>query len=210
MRLAMCAVALFGASLGAGQSAARGGAGFGSSSSTMPASAVTLVTWVLHSTEQGADPGLLVIWRGSPGWFFANGSPQRSSGGGSRDGYSATMNYGGVDLSLVFKARPRSVIIQDKIVNVGTDTVVLVDDVDGVDGPRVVGTLRVDLSGVSGRIEMEQLGRVLSQSPEAAAFLKCDVLWKGSGPYATLTPVCRAIAGRQRPAQRPSAISRSN
>jgi hypothetical protein len=179
-----------------GQNPRPGRVGFGSGGSTAPASAVALVTWMFHRTEQGPDPGLVVIWRGSPGWFYGKGS-SGGSGGGSRDAYNASLRYGDVDLSFSLTFQPRALKILETPVEIGANTVVLVDDVDGADGPRVVTTLPLDLSGITSGMDLEQLGSILRESAQASAFLKCEVfLPRPPGMPPAMTPLCQAIAGR--------------
>jgi hypothetical protein len=176
-----------------GQRGAIAGRGSRASGSNLPASVVALASWVTFANDLGADPGLIVIWRGSPRWFMKGG--QRSSGGGSRTGYQASLTHGDVELSFALTAQPRSLKIQDETVEIGNHTVVLVDDVDGPGGPRVVKTLAVDLTGMGHRLELAQLGRLLSQSRDAVDFLRCDLQSERPGSAAVLGQVCRA-AGR--------------
>ena len=95
-----------------------------SAGGTLPASVVAAVTWLTYGTDRGEDPGLLVIWRGTPGWYRER--PASSSGGGSRDAYRHTNRYGDTEVSFVLTASPRTLTVQDSIeVDIGTHTVVL-------------------------------------------------------------------------------------
>ena len=122
---------------------------------------------------------LLVLWRGTPGWFlrpvfdagsvtFEGGSavevpdgsvsfedravyprfgpdaPRPDQGGGApagrRLGSMVTIRQGGVLLELRFDPQSAVAYVQEQPIRLNGDNVVLVDDVDGPAGPRVVGT----------------------------------------------------------------------
>ena len=126
--------------------------------------------------EEGPVPAtleLLVLWRGTPGWFL-----RPASGGGSvsfedtveyprpgrdtsrpeqaralagrRRGSTVTIRQGSVLLELRFDPESAIVYVQGHLVRLNEDNVVLVDDVDGPAGPQVAGTLRIDQEVVEG------------------------------------------------------------
>ena len=159
---------------------------------------------------------LLVLWRGTPGWFlrpvfdagsvtFEGGSavevpdgsvsfedravyprfgpdaPRPDQGGGApagrRLGSMVTIRQGGVLLELRFDPQSAVAYVQEQPIRLNGDNVVLVDDVDGPAGPRVVGTLRIDPGFSVGRPDEPPYGfeDLLQRSEELFAFLRCDV-----------------------------------
>ncbi len=134
-------------------------------------SPVVFASWI--TGRQGSEPEqlqLLVLWRGTPGWFLRPGGSKVSSAG-SGAGSHTTIVQGGVTLTLDFDPEARVATIHGKRLELGEDNVVLVDEVDSSAGPRVSGRLRVDraMPGSAG-----QIGGVLKKSPEIISFLKCD------------------------------------
>jgi hypothetical protein len=152
------------------------------SSSSRPLSATVVSTYVVRN----GDLALLVLWRGSPGWFSRGGGGHSSSGGGGggtpgREVGSFTLTYGGRTFSIDFDYTAGVArLLGQEILLAGTN-VVLVDDVDRQTGARVVGRLRVDptLSGAAvsrpRTVDDDPAIIAVRRSPEAATFLQCGV-----------------------------------
>src|SRR5688572_29417990 len=121
--------------------------GGGSNSGTAPVSPSVMATEMSDVDAAGRGTlQLLILWRGSPGWFRQGGG---SGGGGSMGGPNPTIrseciSQGGVNLTVRFDPAARKVWIQDKEIVLDDANVVLVDGVDSPAGPQVVGTLRID------------------------------------------------------------------
>jgi hypothetical protein len=134
-------------------------------------SPTVFATWVTERT--GNDPEqlrLLVLWRGTPGWFFSQGvagSGVRSGRMGARGhvtvefGVRMTVEYGADDV----------VAINGREMHLGSDNVVYVDDVDGLAGARVARTSRIasKMPGSAG-----QIGLAIRDVPDIVAYLQCD------------------------------------
>jgi hypothetical protein len=113
---------------------------------------------------------LMVLWRGSNGWFLKSGA-RGSGGGGTQRTLTARATFGGLDLLAELDFQPREARIQGKpVVLKPADANVIL--VDGVEGPdlRVASTLKIDPAMASDR-EIEPL---FKRSPEVLAFLQCD------------------------------------
>jgi len=136
---------------------------------TQVISPAVVATWF---TEGDSDRGdflqLVVLWRGSPGWFDAPGG-MRGSSNATESQVSVT--YGTVKLRVSFNSSQHSVAINDTHVDTGNANVIFVDNVDGPTGPQVVGTAQV-MSAMPG--SARQIGVVLRTSRAAMTFLKCD------------------------------------
>ncbi len=162
----------------------------GGSSATVVTSPVAAVTWVTRDGNH-AEIDLIVVWRGTPGWFRA--SPQGSSGGGGGRPatFHTTITYGTVRLSMSLTSNPRVATIQETRVPLQDHNVVLVDHVDSATGPEVVKTLTIDPSFT----DPQRIGPVLGRSPEIVEFLRCGVRLE-SNLDTVLQKLCAEVIGK--------------
>ena len=145
--------------------------------------------WFTSRDAAGAQSvDLLVLWRGTPGWFTKGNSSGGTSGGGGLAGArrGMTVRQGGLSLYAALEQGPRTFQIDDTTKPLGDDNVVLVDDVDSPTGPRVVKTLRIDPK----LAETERPQMLISRSPELIAFLRCDVRLPDARQQATMDILC--------------------
>ena len=145
---------------------------------------------------------LLILWRGTLGWFLKGGGGSSSSGGsmgaGSSAIYTHSISEGGVNLTLRFDPAARKVWIQDTEVALDDANAVLVDGVDSATGPHVVRTLRIDPEyettmepqpyavpgrGLQMRPRPVPVQTFIRRSPELIEFLQCDAPLPGLRPY---------------------------
>ena len=180
----------------------------GSSSTTGPVSPSVMATsmCVMNGEGQGTLE-LLVLWRGSPAWFWRDrdkGSSGGSSGGGGMRGSGAAevrtqwISQGAVNLNLRFEPASRRLWILDQEIPLHDANVVLVDGVDEPGGPRVVGTVRIDPAfdsatdlppgmptgppGPRPRAQGVPTQTFIRRSPELVEFLQCGVPAPGVRP----------------------------
>ena len=124
--------------------------GGGSNSGTAPVSPSVMATQMASVDAAGRGTlQLLVLWRGSPGWFIKGGGASQwrrriQADPGRARSYSHWISQGGVNLSLRFDPAARKVWIQDTEIALDDANVMLVDGVDSPAGPQVVRTLRID------------------------------------------------------------------
>lgn len=173
--------------------------GAGSSGNTGPVSPSVLATDMCVTTERGVGAlELLILWRGSPGWYWRDrekGSAGGSSSGGGMSGTDGSqmrtqwISQGGVQLSVRFDPASRRLWILDREIALNDANVVLVDGVDEPAGPRVVGAIRIEPSFDSStdlppRMPSPPPGykpdsvptqTFIRRSPELIAFLRCDL-----------------------------------
>ena len=160
-------------------------------------SPAVVATWTFHQDETGAAQlDLLVLWRGSPGWFTRGGGGGGGGGSGSRgrdDRVVLTMQirYGDVDLELVFDPVARMAQLDERQIPLGDANVILIDAVDTL--PQVVGTTRVEstIPESGRRIEM-----VLRRSNELLEYLRCDVRLSDPNAQEQMEFLCAQILGR--------------
>ena len=148
-----------------------------------------------HYEASGSDVlDLLVLWRGSLGWPLQGTNHGSSGGGGNMSARRGmTIRYGTFSFYAAFAPAARLCQIEDKQVPLGDDNVVLVDDVDGASGPKVVKTMRIDPALPGGPVHMEL---AIRRSPELVAFLRCDVKLPDARQQAMMDIVCRQVIGR--------------
>lgn len=171
----------------------------GATRTTQPISPAVLATsFTTASPGRPLQLSLLVLWRGTPGWFLENGNQRGSSGGGSSSGMlSETLKYGGLHLSVMFNEPKRIVTIQDdKPEDLKDNNVVFVDEVDATIGPHITGMTRVgpDMPGTG-----VQLGELLRPSAQIVEFLRCDARSPTGRGQAMLDTLCERMLGIIRP-----------
>jgi hypothetical protein len=157
-------------------------------------SPTVVATWATERAGKGSEQlRLLVLWRGSPGWYFVPGGRIGGSSGG-RGGTHSTIEYGDVHLTLDSGADD-TVFVNGREVHLGTDNVVYVDDVDATGGARVVRTSRIPskMPGSAG-----QIGLAIRDLPEIVTYLQCDA--RASDPQRQkmidMTSACIISLGR--------------
>lgn len=148
-------------------------------SSSRPLSATVVSSYVTHN----GSLALLVLWRGSPGWYLGSGAHGRSGGGGQAGRQTGWLSYssGGhtVSVELDYSARAARILGQE--VSLADTNVVLVDDVDGPTGGRILDRRWVDpsLPTVSRfdakGLEADPVIAAMRRDPALGDFLQCEV-----------------------------------
>jgi hypothetical protein len=132
-------------------------------------SPTVFATWVTDRVGNGpVHLRLLVLWRGTPGWYFLAAGRIAESFDGART--HQTIEYGSIRLTLDYGADD-AVTINGRELHLGSDNVVYVDDVDALTGARVIRTSRIPspLPGSEG-----QIGLAIRDVPEVVAYMQCD------------------------------------
>lgn len=141
---------------------------------TRPLSASVLGTLI---SRQAGEIELLILWRGSPGWFTG---PARARGSGG-DVYTASLQYGSVALDVSYDRINRFVRIRGTDVSLPTGTnVILVDGVGNND--LKISTVSSDLTypeaapvgGPPKGPSDADIAAILSRSSAIVSFLQCD------------------------------------
>jgi hypothetical protein len=158
--------------------------GMGSTSSV--ASAAVVAGWFTSGGDTNATLDLLVLWRGTPGWPLKSTSSGGSGGGGGGSRRGMTVNQGGLSLYAAFDGNSRTAQIEEQTVRLGDNNVVLVDDVDGPRGPRVLKVLRVDPSLPDPR----RIDAVIAKSQELRTYMRCDAQLPDARQQALIDVLC--------------------
>jgi hypothetical protein len=153
-----------------------------------------VANWLSHPDESGAmQLDLLVLWRGSPGWFaVAEGGAGERGGGGmeSQAVRSLRLRYGDIDLGLEFRPETRVVVFLGEELVLGEANVVLVDAVDT--SPHVIETTQVGSTiPDAGRIEL-----LLRRSPELVEYLDCEARVADPSLQEQMEFLCAQVLGR--------------
>jgi hypothetical protein len=165
--------------------------GAGSSGGSGPVSPSVLATEMRASDAAGRGTlELLILWRGSPGWFWRSAGGASGGGGAGSSmgaGPSSTIrtewiSQGGVNVTVRFDPAARKVWIQELEIALDAANVVLVDGVDAPAGPQVVRTLRIDPE-YQESMRPVPVQTFMRRSPEIVDFLQCDVFVPGLKPY---------------------------
>jgi hypothetical protein len=201
--LALLVCALAGVLSGQARGVASGGAGMTTARVTSPA---VVASWMSHeSAADGTTTTLLVLWRGTPGWF-SRGGRGGGSGAGSSGGFVGRGSYayqsfseGGLTFTLEFDHERHTAKLLNQEFSLKDTNVVLVDFVDSP-GPAVVGARWVEPGppappAVPGAAP-DPVAGVIRRSPELFDYLRCDLGMPDTAMSAMITMVC----GLMRPA----------
>ena len=133
---------------------------------TKPVSGSTVATLV---TQDGSAVDLLVLWRGTPGWFMT--SDYQPSQGGSGPRFEGTLFFSGHLVNWDIDFITRVAHIAGLRLDLKNQNVVLVDGIDAPAGPGIVKTLRVEEDP---SVDSPDIGPLVWRIPELAAYLQCD------------------------------------
>lgn len=181
--------------------------GGGGSSTSKIASPVVVASWRAHDNyADGSTTTLLVLWRGTPGWFAAGGRGSGSgSGGGSGAGRAGSyayeyMTYGGRTFMMEFDDDRKIVKLVNQEISLKDTNVVLVDFVDSASGPTIVG-YRWVVPGppapplVAGA-GADPIAGVMMRSPELYEYLRCDLTVPDPAMNAMMPIICGVMRGK--------------
>jgi hypothetical protein len=156
----------------------------------------TVVATTMVRTLDGANSlNLMVLWRGSNGWFVKPGA--RGGGGGGRGGsqgtLTASVRYAGLDLLAELDLQPRAVRIQSNPATLQPidANVILVDEIEGPN-LRVVSTLKIDPTMTPDK----QIEPLLRRSPEILKFLQCDQKVDNPAIQPLVERSCQSVMGK--------------
>jgi hypothetical protein len=116
---------------------------------------------------------LLVLWRGSPGWFDERTS---TAGGAGSDGVHL-VRAASHTLQIRFDSEARTVHVQNQVIPLLQNNVLLLDEVDGPGGVKVAGLLRVEghvSRSAEGGFNVDPVDAMVQRSSELFDYLRCD------------------------------------
>jgi len=161
----------------------------------MPISSSVMTTFSIRNNSAGSIAELLVLWRGTPGWY-ARGGTSSSSGSGSLDVWSERFSNGGLEFELSGDFATGTVTLLGQTITLKGANVILVDDVDSAKGARIVRTLTVDGQVSEDRSPVRVLP-VLGRSQELRDYLRCEVPLPDPKYQAQLASICARVLAEQ-------------
>jgi hypothetical protein len=155
--------------------------GGGGTSTSRVASPTVLASWTSQwNNSDGTTVTLLVLWRGTSGWFATGqGGGSRSGGGGGPDGtYRAyqTVAAGGRTFEMELDLGRKVVKILDQEISLQTANVILVDDADSAGGARIVGSRWVDPAPEGQSAGPDAIADMVRRTPALFEYLQCDLV----------------------------------
>lgn len=160
-------------------------------------------TWEGHRSadSQGGDPDapltldLLVLWRGSPGWFDFE---KVAAGAGAPNGTHSVTSRGR-SVRLTFDRERGTVRLQRDTLELQGANVLLLDDVDNPAGALIAGTRIVDPSALALPTRTpsgDPVRTLLRQAPELVDYLRCDPIFADPNDPGTLVTLGTCVQFR--------------
>jgi hypothetical protein len=158
---------------------AGGATGGGSNSTVRFISPVVVASWMRHwRASDGDTRSLLVLWRGTPGWFAKRPAAGRggssSAGGGGSTGWQ-TFSEGGLSFELAYDFDRNVVTLLKQDVSLVESNVVLVDLVDSTGGAQIADRLWVETPAEQQPQLPDPIFAIVKSSPRLYEYVGCDV-----------------------------------
>jgi hypothetical protein len=156
-----------------------------------PLSATVWATIAVN--DLGAE--LVVLWRGTPGWYMKQG-PRAEHASGNSESLSVSLEYAGTRVSMSYDRRRREATVGTKAQILPPEVnTIFVDKVDDPSGPTIVGFTTLRLSRMMTNV---RVAAALSQSSAAVTFLQCEGQWNEARNFAGIAKViCGELGVRQ-------------
>jgi hypothetical protein len=163
----------------------------------MPVSASVMVTFRTLRVNDARTVELLILWRGTPGWFTANGSSGSSSSGNSTGGGGWSERYarGSFSFEINGNSSTRTANVLGRTLDLTKENVVLVEGADSAKGPQIVRTLVVDAPLPDGN--PNEILKVLGRVQELRDYLRCETPLPDASLQARLAPMCALVLAPQ-------------
>ena len=166
-----------------------------SAGSNRVVSPTTVAYWQQHDNGDGTGSlDLLVLWRGTAGWFMGGSG---SASGGGRGGFAdwhitRTMRYGDISLAIEFESSSKdfdpamtTATILDRKISLRDTNVVLIDGADA-GSPTIVATRYIDPQFT----ERDPVAAVVKRAPERFEVLRCDITLPDPNQQAMMALLC--------------------
>jgi hypothetical protein len=144
----------------------------------------------------GADEtlDLLVLWRGTPGWF-AKGGRSGSSGGGRSGGAQQHRFYeGAYEFEVTLDRTTGKAHVLDRDIDVATANAVFVDEVDASRGPRIAKTMLLTNRTLDTTLRgPNQIVALMGKIPEVREYVGCETRLPDERLQARLAPMCALL-----------------
>jgi hypothetical protein len=179
---------------------APGANGGGSESTDRFISAVVYASWLQHwRASDGDTRSLLILWRGSPGWFAKRppGGGRSSSGGGSGSSGWQRFTAGGMSFDLDYDFDRNVVKLLNQEVSLIESNVVLVDFVDSPNGAQIVDRQWIEPPLEQQPPMPDPIFAIVKSSPRLYEYVRCDVSLPSANSY--ISDVMSMYCAQMRP-----------
>jgi hypothetical protein len=105
------------------------------------------------------------------------------------------LRYGGLEFNTSYDLQTRIAKVQGQDVELKDANMILVDNVDSPNGPRVVETMTVDARALEPASPFH-IQSVLKRSPKLVAYLRCDARLPDPGIQRVMDIVCGQVSGK--------------
>jgi hypothetical protein len=162
------------------------------------------VTWEAHRDaapdgQEDATPltlDLLVLWRGTPGWFAYDKVSAHAGAPNGRHGVTSNEK----SVQLLFNRQTGTVRIGRETIELQGANVLLLDDVDNPNGALIAGTRIADPlaigAGNRGEPAADPVKELIRQTPELFEYLRCDPAFADPNEPATVLTLGSCLALR--------------
>ena len=148
-----------------------------------PVSATVFASWL----ARGDRLALLVLWRGSPGWFWRGDGGGSGGRGGTIEQFSHTIREGGLTLQIDYDFSRNTARIAGQEFSLMSTNVVLADYVDSPAGATIVGTRFVNPDLPANSDWTDAAIVTIRREPELYDYIQCQVaLPQSSDPRAEM------------------------
>jgi hypothetical protein len=138
-------------------------------------SPTVVASWRTFDNHAGVTTSLLVLWRGTPGWFGGAIAPSASNSGSTNEGFT----YADREFRIDYDDSAATATLLKRQFSLKEVNVVLVDGVDSPMGPAVVASKWVPpgppapplLPGAIG----DPVAGIMMRAPELYEYLRCDL-----------------------------------
>ena len=162
----------------------------------MPVSASVMVTSQIQSTGDVHELELLILWRGTAGWWAMPSSPSSGPESSSRVSGSGVWSHrfsqGGQTFDISGDHSARTANILGRTFDLTRGNAILIDGVDSPEGPRIAGTLVVDPQLPNGA-DPNQILMKLGRVKELREYLRCDTPLPNPALQARLASLCALV-----------------
>jgi hypothetical protein len=158
-------------------------------------SPAVVASWRTFDNHAGVTTSLLVLWRGTPGWFGGAIAPSASNSGSTNQGFT----YADREFRIDYDDGAGTATVLKRQFSLKEVNVVLVDGVDSATGPAIVASKRVAPGPpapplVPGAIGDPVAGIVI-QARELYDFLRCDLTVSDPRMNAIMPTLCGRMRG---------------
>ena len=140
----------------------------GTLSSDRPVSPTVVASWLVR----GDKLSVLVLWRGTPGWFWRVDGGHGGGGGSTGQRGFQQIRYGESTFQIDYDFGKETATIAGRDVSLREVNVVMVDFVDSASGPTVVDTRYIDPRVPAG---FDAGLTFIGREPSLYPFLQCDL-----------------------------------